>query len=155
MVALIVLLAVYPLLRSVFDGRLLFDALLTLVFVSAFLALFDLRSIRVVSVMLAVPTLLGAWTRYALPGVPHGPLAVGLNLAAALFLVFGAAAILRAVYSGEVVSADGVYGAFCGYLLVGVAFAHVYCVVELLVPGSFAGKSFAAPVRDEGQLRFL
>jgi hypothetical protein len=156
LVALVLLLAVYPLLRGIFAARVLFDALLTLVFVSALFATFSRHSTRLASLLLGVPTLLGQWTGYVLPGLPQEPLAIAFHLLAAAFLGFVVAAILRMVYSEEAVSADGVAGAFCGYLLVGAAFGHLYCVVETLAPGSYAGgEGFTAQLRDEGRRSFV
>src|SRR5262249_12984417 len=39
-----------------------------------------------------------------------------------------------------VVTRDSIFGAFCGYVLVGLAFGHVYCILETAVPGSFQGR---------------
>jgi hypothetical protein len=137
LLALGMLLIVHPLLRSAFSTNVLLDVLLTIVFLAAFLSLFSQSRFRLLAVVLAVPTLVGAWIHYVLPGLPRLPLLVGFHLVAALFLGFTVATILRAIHEGKGVSLDAIYGAFCGYVLVGLAFGHLYCLTESLNPGSF------------------
>jgi hypothetical protein len=50
-----------------------------------------------------------------------------------------------------VVTADAINGAFCGYLLVGLAFGHLYCLVETRWPNSFhvAGRLGPLPPSDD------
>src|SRR5262249_15823647 len=53
------------------------------------------------------------------------------------------------------VKIDSVNGAFCGYLLIAVAFGHLYCALESLLPGSFRGPSdFAALMEDGVERRY-
>jgi voltage-gated potassium channel len=47
--------------------------------------------------------------------------------------------VLRALLGEPRVSPDAVYGAFCGYLLIALVFAHLYCLLESAQPGSFKG----------------
>jgi hypothetical protein len=155
LIVLLVLIAVYPLLQGVYAERLLLDALVTVVFVTALFAVFTKPSSRLAAFLLGIPTLLGVWTRYALPGAAVPSVAVGVHLLAAAFLGFCVVTILWAAYDEATTSADSVYGALCGYLLIGLVFGHVYCVLELLAPGSFLGnEAFKTQVRSEEWLRF-
>jgi hypothetical protein len=155
-VALVLLLVIYPVLRGVYEGRVLFDALFTAVFLAAFLVVFTQRGSRILSLVLGIPTLIGAWIGYALPGLPPPPLAAGFHLAAALFLVLAVVMILRTINREATVSTDSIYGAFCGYLLLGIAFGHLYCVIEAAAPGSFRGDAeFAAKLADDTGRHFL
>jgi hypothetical protein len=143
-------------LHGAFGERLVFDALVTVVFLAALLAVGPKGPGRLPALLLGIPTLVGAWTGYVLPGLPRPPLACGFHLAAALFLGFAAATILRAIHREEGVSADSVYGAFCGYLLVGLAFGHLYCLAEAMRPGSFAGaKDVMTHLQDEDRRHSL
>ena len=156
LVTLALLLVVSPVLQAAFDSRLVFDALLSLVFVAAFAAVFTERSLRVPALLLGIPTLLGAWTGDVVPGLPRLPLAVGFHLVATAYLGLAIAAILRAVHREERVSADSVYGAFCGYLLLGLAFGHLYSLLEAVAPGSFRLRhDLATPVHDPERRQFL
>jgi hypothetical protein len=134
LIAIGLFLAVYPLLSGAAGGRLVMHVLLTLVFIAAMLAIFAQRRLRVLALLLGVPTLAGSWTGYALPAPP---LVAAFHLVSALFLALTVAAILRAILREEAVSADSIYGAFCGYLLMGVAFSHLFCALESMSPTSF------------------
>ncbi len=156
MLSLILLLVIFPVLRGAFEGRLLLDVLVTLVFVAALLAVFGQGYLRGLALVLGIPTVVGSWTGYVLPGAPALPLTLGFHLLAALFLGFTVAVILRACYREATVSADSVYGAFCGYLLVGLAFGHLYCLIETVAPGSFLGKeAMAMPLQHPDRFHFL
>jgi hypothetical protein len=65
------------------------------------------------------------------------PLLVVFHLVAAVFLGVMVLTILRAIHQEEDVSADAIYGAFCGYVLLGLAFGHLYWLTESLNPESF------------------
>lgn len=155
LIAVILLLVVNPLLRIVGAGELLFSVLHTLVFVAAYLAVFSNRTEQLVALLLATPTLVGAWTGYVLPGVRNPSLAASIHLLAATFLCFSVATILRRINHEKAVSAEGVYGAFCGYLLVGVAFGHIYCALDSFVPGSFRGENIVEQLAEENRRLFL
>jgi hypothetical protein len=131
------LLILHPLLRIAFTTRILLDILLTIVFLAAFLLVFSQSRFRLLAVVLAVPTLVGAWIHYALPGLPELPLLVIFHLLAALFFGFTVTTILRLIHKEADVSVDAIYGAICGYALFGLGFAHLYCLTESLNPGSF------------------
>jgi hypothetical protein len=150
------LLIVHPLLRSAFSTRILLDVLLTIVFLAAFLTLFSQRRVRSLAVVLVVPTLVGAWIHYVLPGLPRLPLLVSFHLVAALFFGLTVATILRAIHEEERVSLDAIYGAFCGYILVGLAFGHLYCLTEALNPGSFqVDQELSTPVPGDDPQYFI
>lgn len=139
LITLIALVFVYPILGHTNDYRLFFDILLTLVFVSAMLVLFTDRKLRVAALMLGGPVLVGAWTSYFLINVPRKPVAVTFHILTACFLSFTVAILVRKFYRERSVSADAVYASFCGYLLLGLAFGHIFSTIEWLAPGSFLG----------------
>jgi voltage-gated potassium channel len=155
LVAVVLLIAVYPHLRTLPGERLLLHILFTFVFVSGFLAVFPRHSARLVALLLAIPTLIGIWTGFVWPGDRQQAVTIGFHVLAALFLGFCTISIIREVYSDPAVSSDSVCGAFCGYLLIGLAFGHLYCVVELLTTGSFTGnEAFKTQVQSEEWRRF-
>ena len=104
---------------------------------------------RVIATLLGIPTLVGLWTGFFLPGVARVPLAVTFHLVAALFFGFTIGVILRDIHREKGVAADSVYGAFCGYLLAGLAFGNLFNVVELLAPGSFRGEDITPQMSDD------
>ena len=122
---------------------------------AAFWLSFPDIQLRLVALLLAIPTLVGIWTGFVWPGQHQQNVSIGFHVLAALFLGFCTISIIQVVYSEPAVSADSVCGAFCGYLLIGLAFGHLYCVVELLTPGSFTGnEAFKTQVQSEEWRRF-
>jgi D-alanyl-lipoteichoic acid acyltransferase DltB (MBOAT superfamily) len=139
LLALLVMLVAYPTIRGPLHSRLATNLLITAVFLAGGWVVFGDKRLRVLGAVLAIPALLGAWTGYALPDLP-GPLgAVFLHLFAAIFQVFVVVVLLRVVFREKTVSTNAIAGALCGYVLVGVAFGHIYCLVDETVPGSFRG----------------
>jgi voltage-gated potassium channel len=54
------------------------------------------------------------------------------------------------------VSAESICGALCGYMLLGLAFGHLYCILESITPGAFHGDAeFAIQLRDQSRRHFL
>jgi hypothetical protein len=156
LLALGMLVLAYPLLQGALGTRLMLDALLTIVFLGAFFMIFSENRLRFLALVLAVPTIVGAWIDYVLPGLPRVPLQVGFHLVAAMLFTFTIATILRAIHKQATVSLDGVYGALCGYFLVGLAFGHLYCIMECLHPGSFqASDQLRTQLRVEDRYHFV
>jgi hypothetical protein len=61
--------------------------------------------------------------------------------------------VLRSIYRHETITTDSVCGAFCGYVVLGVAFGHLYSMVETLRPGSFRGDAEVMRQLQDAQLR--
>jgi hypothetical protein len=156
LICLLLLFAGYPPLRGFRVGRLFYGALVSAVVLGAFQVVFTQRPFRVVALLLALPMLAGAWAGILIPDLPGGLLAVGFHTSAVLFLGLAVAVALRAIYEEKVVTSDSVYGALCGYFLVGLVFGHLYCLTEAAVPGSFrGGAELAAQVGDADERHFL
>ncbi len=156
LVALALLLVVYPAFHEVAGERLLFDALLTVVFLAGMLVVFRQGHHRLLALVLGVPTLVGLWTGYVFPGLPSRAVASAFHLVAVLFLVFTTVTLLREIHKDEKVSADSIYGAFCGYLLLGLIFGNLYCLVEWLKPGSFSGGvNITNQLQNQNERHFL
>jgi hypothetical protein len=139
LVALLLLLVIYPLLHDVFHAAVLYEILLAGVTFTAVMTVIVHRRVRLVVLLLVIPLFAVSWTGRILPGVSDPVGVMAFHGTAALLLAVGVVEILISIYRGESVTADSVFGAFCGYLLLGVAFAHLFCILEVLRPGSFRG----------------
>jgi hypothetical protein len=149
LLALVILFLGHPLFRAIVAGRWLYDLLILLVFLAVFLLLFRSRRHRAVAVLLGVPTVVAQWTGYVVPGLPSEPLAIWFHVFASLFLGFMVIEILKTIHEKPAISSDSLAGAFGGYLLAGAVFSHVYCVLEILAPGSFrVSADFAAGITE-------
>jgi hypothetical protein len=75
---------------------------------------------------------------YVMPDRFHHPLAVVYHVLLVVFLVWALVEILRSLFAEKAVRTDDLFGAVCGYLIVGAAWGSLYALAELLVPGSFS-----------------
>jgi hypothetical protein len=156
LLAMVLLLVVHPLLTGTLGEWLLLDVLTTFVFLAAFPIVFAGRSRRLLAVLTGAPTLVGLWTGYAVPELPRAPVALGFHLSAVLFLGLAVASVLWDISREGPVSRDSVLGGFCGYLLVGLMFGHLYCFLEIAAPGSFVGRGLVPQqLPAGGRLHYL
>ncbi len=139
---LMLVLILAPFLEATAGTRLGFDLLLSLVFIASIMVIFADRRFRSVAFLLGIPTLLGGWTGYFIPGLPRLPLVVGFHSLAAIFFGFTVAALIRAVHREKDVSPDALYAALCGYLLLALTFGHLFSIIAWIDPGSFSGESY-------------
>jgi hypothetical protein len=156
LIALLLALVVYPVLHDTFDARIVMDIVFMILFLAALQVVFIKGHLRIFALVLGIPTMVGLWTGYFLPGLPRMPLAIAFHLFAVLFFAFTIATILWVIIRAPNITADSIYGAFCGYFLVGLAFGHLYWAIEYIIPGSFRGDVvFHAQLQDEHRRRFL
>ncbi len=153
--ALLGAMIVYPSLHDRVGSPLALNLVRTGLFLAAVWVGFADHPLRAAAVVLAVPAVVGAWTGYALPGLPEAGVALGFHLSAALFQAFVAVVLVRAVYRDPAVTVDTIGGALCGYMLTGVAFGHIYAAGEAVAPGSFAGLGGAAGERIHFRLTYF
>jgi hypothetical protein len=151
LLALVLLLVVYPLLRGPVHAPLLARVLVTAQLLAGGWIVYADR-LRVVALLFCGTAILGAWTGFALHDEHNSAVMVFFHTTTFLFQITIVVVLLRNVYRERAVTSDSIAAALCGYVLIGVAFGHAYCVVEELLPGSFNG-----PTKDLNpvQLHFL
>ncbi len=111
------------------------DITTTALFVSAVYSVSNRKGAVVVCLALAVPAITATWLRPVFPGLW---LAVVGKLCGAAVLFFLIALIIRFIFAHhQEVNRDLLAGAALVYLLMAVAWAHLYQLAELLQPGSF------------------
>jgi hypothetical protein len=116
------------------DGS--FDVFFSLLIGAVMLLVLEEREHRRTAVAFGLISIFGTWTGYGMGGSAGRALFVGSHLLAACVFAFALYRILRAVLVKQA-SGDAVFGAVCGYLLLGVIWALVYSAVETATPGSF------------------
>jgi len=135
LVALLTLLIVFPFLAERYAG---YHAVVELFF--SFLLIIGIytvssnRDILTVAVLLALLTITLIWFNTALQ--TRGLLLASLLLEITFF-VLTTVVILSHVLQYKKVTADKIYGAICGYLLIGIIWALIYTALENYIPGSF------------------
>lgn len=114
------------------------DALVALVVVAVFFVVFERTHQRLATLAAVIAAIAITGTRYLLPNEHQVPLAVAYNALLVLFLGWAVVEILRGLFVGKPVQRDDILGAVCGYLIAGTAWANLYVLSELLIPGSFS-----------------
>lgn len=77
-------------------------------------------------------------TRWAEAGSTYAPFVLFTHVSNAIFWVYVIVEILRDIFlHRKNVSADMIFGAISVYLLIGMLFAVLFVIVELVTPGSF------------------
>ena len=139
-VLLVTLLSLYiinPFVQEFFSSRLGLILLDLLVSTTLLVVTYDVhRSKRVllVATVFALPAIAGRWASYA---VYTDWLSIFSHCFGFLFLAFTAGAILLNVLRPTRVTGDIVNGAVCVYMLIGLAWAFLFSLLEVLQPGSF------------------
>ena len=134
LIALSVLLIVYPFWRRDVIGLATFDIMLWGVLLGGLWALHRERRLLRIALGLALVVLVANVATYLV----QTPEAVLVSCVLALtLLVFVTAIILSHVVEEGTVDADRIFGAVCGYLLIGLNWALVYGALEIIQPGSF------------------
>jgi hypothetical protein len=130
LVALLFLLIVEPF----FLGHWMFDILVSLVLIAAVATVSQRPGLLVTCLVLAAPAFVMRWGLYV---TDRHWLAVAAALFAMAFFVFTVIVLLWRALGGATVTSDTIAGAVCAYLLLGVAWAFAFSLVELTHPGSF------------------
>jgi hypothetical protein len=138
LLSLLLLMGLHPTLnasRAVLT--LLYYVFLAFTFFGVLLVLFQRKQSRLTALVLGTPTLVGLTTGYFVPALPPTVASILFHLFPVFFLAYTIVTILTTVLVESEVSSDSVNGAFCGYLLIALAFGHLYCLTEAFRPGSF------------------
>jgi hypothetical protein len=148
LISLFLLMLGYPLLEREHLGRIVFDLLVTLVFLAALFAIYGGRG-RWVACLLGLPSILGLWTGYVVPDMPRSVVMVVFHLCAVAFSLFTVAQIFKTIQRDPLISMDKIYGALCGYLMLGLAFSHLFSLADVHSPNAFKGDPiFESDIQD-------
>jgi voltage-gated potassium channel len=136
LVASLLLAVAQPLTSGLFDDQGSFDIFFSLLIGAVLLLVFEEREHRRIAISLGLAAFLGIWVSYGFGGLTGRVLQVGAHLLAACVFAFALYGILRAVFVKQA-SGDAIFGAVCGYLLLGIIWSLLYSAVETASPGSF------------------
>lgn len=134
-VALIIFFVSFPFIEPLKAGSMIKSVLLTLVLVSAVLAISDERRTLIVASVLAVPALLARWINHYRPDLM--PSEVFLIIAI-LFMIFVIGNLLRFVLKAKVIDISVLSSAISAFLLIGVLWTFAYWLVAELNPDAFS-----------------
>ena len=135
--ALLTLLVIEPIASSFGIMGSLFDVLLVFVMVILVLALARDKVWRVVACILCIPAAMLSIGGHLLPSSAQVVSVTAGHAIGALFFVVVAGRIVRSIFTSREVSLDSIFGAICGYLLLGIAWALMYALMHAANPESF------------------
>jgi hypothetical protein len=147
LLALVLLLVVYPVLRGPAHWPIVARGLLTLMFLTGGWVVYT-AGLRPPAVLFGGSAVLGVWAGAVLPEEHHRAVAAVFHSSALLFQFFVIVALLLGVFRARTVTGDGVAAALCGYVVIGVAFGNTYCLVQLALPEPFRGLPRGATVAE-------
>lgn len=137
------LLVLSPFLSNILWAELATDIILSLLFFSAIYAVKRDNPLFMVEVVLGVLlVLLGWWYHFTLNSMA----ALLTTLTGAAFFVLMAISIVLFVFKTDAVTGDTIAGAVCAYLLLGLAWAHMFALLETLNPDALKN----LPVAQQG-----
>ena len=134
LISLMLLFLISPLFEELDFANIVISIFFSAVLISAVYALSQNKGLFVFSILLLCPALVGNWSVYFVESLSLE--VIGRSFSA-LFLAFSAISMLNHVFREDHVTADTIAGAICVYMLVGLTWAYLYSVTELVLPGSF------------------
>jgi hypothetical protein len=142
-VVLLLLIGGVPFVEPTRFGRLVINATNLFVILATVAAVGRTTLSFAIAILLAAPTIGFQWLY--LIGDDADALHRSWLFGAALYLV-AIVYLLRYVFQREVMTADRLFGAAAGYLMIGVFWAYVFAVFDYLYPNAFAVYGSAAPL---------
>lgn len=135
--SLLGLLVVEPIATSFRVMESLFDALFVFVMAVLVLALAQDKVWRVIACIFCVASAALLFGGQFLTATAQDASSVTGHTIGALFFVVIAGKIVASIFASQELSWDTVFGAICGYLLLGVAFGLTYATIHTVNPESF------------------
>lgn len=143
LIALALLFIGAPFVEAIKGGDLVMSVLLSLVLLSAVLAVADSKYVLAIAVVLAVPAIIGRWINHFRPDLVHP--AVFL-VCALLLLAFLIVRLLRFILRARSVDTEVLCASIAAYLMLGLVWTIAYWLVDQLTPGgAFSYNTNAGP----------
>jgi hypothetical protein len=147
LIALALLFVFFPFVEEIKGGDLIVSLLLSLVLLSAVLAVSDRTRVLLIALVLAIPAIAGRWINHFRPDLVHP----AVFLTAALVLVaFVVVNLLRFVWRAPSVNIEVLCASISAYLMLGLMWTIAYWLVDQLTPGAFAFNTNAGPRSMDG-----
>ena len=147
LLAITAMFVLLPFVEQLQSGALIESILLSIVLISAVLAVAGEKRVLIVALILALPTLLARWVHHFRPDLlpPEIFLVGGIAL-----VVLVIASLLRFVMTASSVTTDVLSAGVSAYLLLGVAWTFGYWLVAEVIPDAFA---FNASIKGEMSIK--
>src|SRR5882724_2686423 len=138
LVALALLFFFFPFVEEVKGGDVIVSILLSLVLLSAVLAVADRKGVFFIALVLAIPAIAGRWINHFRPDLVPPPVFLIAGLALIAFVV---ANLLRFVLRAPSVNTEVLCASISAYLMLGLLWTVAYWLVAQVTPNAFAFNS--------------
>jgi len=135
LIALLAVFVIYPFFQHELIETIVLDIVLLAMLVAGIYTVVDKKILLIIALLLAIPMFGGRWANYFYTDPVLLEVDYGFG---AMFFLFNAITIISYVLQQKNVTHDVIFGAICGYLLIGVSWGFTYSLVAFLEPGSFA-----------------
>ena len=135
LVALALLFFFFPFVEEVKGGDVIVSILLSLVLLSAVLAVADRKGVFFIALVLAIPAIAGRWINHFRPDLVSPPVFLIAGLALIAFVV---ANLLRFVLRAPSVNTEVLSASISAYLMLGLLWTVAYWLVAQVTPNAFA-----------------
>ena len=135
LVALALLFFFFPFVEEVKGGDIIVAILLSLVLLSAVLAVADRKGVFFIALVLAIPAIAGRWINHFRPDLVPPPVFLIAGLALIAFVV---ANLLRFVLRAPSVNTEVLCASISAYLMLGLLWTVAYWLVAQVTPNAFA-----------------
>src|SRR6476620_84067 len=132
LVALALLFFFFPFVEEVKGGDVIVSILLSLVLLSAVLAVADRKAVFFIALLLAIPATAGRWISHFRPDLVPPPVFLVAGLALIAFVVFN---LLGFVLRAPSVNTEVLCASISAYLMLGLIWTMAYWLVDQLTPG--------------------
>ncbi len=146
--ALLLLLVIQPIMSGFGTVEWLFNSLFVFVMAILVLALAREKVWRVIACVLCLPAALLSLGSHLLPASAHDISLLAGHMIGALFFVLVTGKIIQSIFHSREISFDSIFGAICGYLLLGVAWGLTYAMMNTVNPESFQIEN---PMRQQAE----
>jgi voltage-gated potassium channel len=132
LISLAFLFTVVPFVDEIEGGDLIFEFLLSLVLLSAVIAVSKQKHVLVIALMLAIPALGGRWINHFRPAVVPPVFFLIATLVCTAFVVVN---LLGFIFRAPSVDVEVLCASISAYLMLGLIWAMAYWLVDQLTPG--------------------
>jgi hypothetical protein len=149
LLTILLLLVSQPIFSGHAFAQIFATATISLVLLSAIYAFRTTKTYFTIALILMVPSL---GSRLVLQFTANPTLEMAGAISSCLFLTVTVFALVSRLFTVKSVTFDIISAAICAYLLIGVAWAYAFAVVELRHPGSFSAALFQRPTGNMAPL---
>jgi hypothetical protein len=135
LITLALLFFFFPFVEEIKGGDIIVSILLSLVLLSAVLAVSERKATFFVALLLAVPAIAGRWISHFWPDLVPRPVFL---IAGLILIAFVVVNLLRFVLLAPSVNAEVLCASISAYLMLGLIWTLAYWLVDQVTPGAFA-----------------